>query len=86
MWQPVEQTEKRKQQLASYKIDPPFQTKYTPRTAPPRPAKKQMPGQNPRSLAPWAHGTVQIMKLLKMSTFFNVEFIGFFYQTIIHYS
>lgn len=86
IWKPEEQTERRKQQMLNYKMDTPFQTKYTPPAEPQKPSKKPMPGHNPRSLAPWAHGNYcQYDVYIYMNTyicrhiFMNITFLIIMY-------
>ena len=43
-WKPLELSEAKKQQLANYQIDPPYQTQYTPPSQPSKPAKRLIPG------------------------------------------
>ena len=56
LWKPVEQTTRRLEQLANYKIDPPFNTLLTEVKESNKPVKKPIPGYNPKTLAPWEHG------------------------------
>ena len=56
LWKPIEQTMQRMHQNANYRIDPPFQTQYTPSPDSIKPSKRPISGHNPKTLAPWEHG------------------------------
>jgi hypothetical protein len=66
LWQPVELTNQRKQQLSNYKLSAPFQTKESELADAIKPSRRALPGNNTKTLAPWEHGTLApVVKILQ---------------------
>lgn len=57
LWQPIELTNQRKQQLSNYRLNAPFQTKESELGDAFKPSRRALPGNNTKTLAPWQHGT-----------------------------
>jgi hypothetical protein len=65
LWQPIELTNQRKQQLSNYRLNAPFQTKESDLGDAIKPSRRALPGNNAKTLAPWEHGTLSpVMKIL----------------------
>lgn len=60
LWQPETVTLQRKQQIANYRLETPYQTKENDPTEYSKSSKRSIPGCSAKTLAPWQHGTVHI--------------------------
>jgi hypothetical protein len=60
LWQPETATLQRKQQIANYRLETPYQTKENDPVEFSKPSKRSIPGYSAKTLAPWQHGTVHI--------------------------
>lgn len=58
LWQPIELTSQRKQQLSNYRLNAPFQTKESELGDEFKPSRRPLSGNNAKTIAPWEHGTV----------------------------
>ena len=61
LWEPIELTNKKKQQLSNYRLNAPFQTKDSELEDASKPSRRALPGNNVKTLAPWEHGTLDTL-------------------------